>query len=388
MNKDWKTVRLGDVCEILNGYGFKNEKYINKGIRIMRITNVQKGFVEDKTPAFYSDTEKNNLKDYMLFENDLLISLTGNVGRVALLSKKFLPAALNQRVGCLRVKLENILNINFLFTFLNSEKFENDCIFSSRGIAQKNMSREWLKQYILPLPPLETQKQIAAVLDKCTAIIQKHKTMLEKYDTLIKSRFIEMFGDPVQNPMGWTLKKLRDTTEIITGNTPSRKEKDNYGSHIEWIKTDNITNAIYVTTASESLSKKGEKLGRTVESGSILMACIAGSLRSIGRVALTDRKVAFNQQINAIVPKEYNHLFLLVLLQNTQSYVQSRVNMALKGILSKGKLEELEYIVPPLPLQNIFAAFVQQIDKSKLAVQKSLEKTETLYKALMQEYFG
>lgn len=179
-----------------------------------------------------------------------------------------------------------------------------------------------------------------------------------------------MFGDPVSNPMGWTLKRLRDTTDIITGNTPSRKEKDNYGSYIEWIKTDNITNATFVTTAAESLSEKGEKVGRTVEAGSILMACIAGSLRSIGRVALTDRKVAFNQQINAIVPNEYNNLFLYVLLQNTKSYAQSTVNMALKGILSKGKLEELEYIVPPLSLQNSFATFVQQIDKSKFEMEK------------------
>ena len=197
-----------------------------------------------------------------------------------------------------------------------------------------------------------------------------------------------MFGDPVQNPMGWEVKKLKETAEIITGNTPSRKEKDNYGTHIEWIKTDNITNLTYVTTASESLSEIGEKLGRSVEAGAILMACIAGSLRSIGRVALTDRKVAFNQQINAIVPKQYNNLFLYVLFQNTQSYAQSTVNMALKGILSKGKLEELEYIVPPLELQQQFAAFVQQIDKSKFAVQKSLEKAETLYKSLMQKYFG
>ena len=197
-----------------------------------------------------------------------------------------------------------------------------------------------------------------------------------------------MFGEPVTNPKGWKVRKLKETTDIITGNTPSRKDKDNYGTFIEWIKTDNITDKTYITTAAEYLSEKGEKLGRTVEAGSILMACIAGSLRSIGRVALTDRKVAFNQQINAIVPKNYNNLFLYALFQNTQSYAQSTVNMALKGILSKGKLEELEYIVPPIELQNIFAAFVQQIDKSKFAVQKSLEKAETLYKSLMQEYFG
>lgn len=189
-----------------------------------------------------------------------------------------------------------------------------------------------------------------------------------------------MFGEPVTNPKGWKVRKLKETTDIITGNTPSRKDKDNYGTFIEWIKTDNITDKTYITTAAEYLSEKGEKLGRTVEAGSILMACIAGSLRSIGRVALTDRKVAFNQQINAIVPKNYNNLFLYALFQNTQSYAQSTVNMALKGILSKGKLEELEYIVPPIELQNDFAAFVQQIDKSKFEIWRYLKFSDIMNK--------
>ena len=269
------------------------------------------------------------------------------------------------------LKANQEINYKYLYYYFLQAKFPNT------GYARHF---KWLKELQIPLPPLETQENIAAVLDKCTALIAKHKLMLEKYDTLIKSRFIEMFGDPVTNPMGWEVKKLKETAEIITGNTPSRKEKDNYGTHIEWIKTDNITNLTYVTTASESLSEIGEKLGRSVEAGAILMACIAGSLRSIGRVALTDRKVAFNQQINAIVPKQYNNLFLYVLFQNTQSYAQSTVNMALKGILSKGKLEELEYIVPPLELQNDFASFVQQIDKSKFEIWRYLKFSDIMKK--------
>ena len=283
---------------------------------------------------------------------------------------------------------KNVLTTECLYYLLNSNTFLSQKDKYSSGATQKAISNASLEKIIVNIPCFSKQEDIVKQLDKLSNIIKKTRKQLLNFDLLIKSRFIEMFGDPVTNPMGWEVKKLKETAEIITGNTPSRKEKDNYGTHIEWIKTDNITNLTYVTTASESLSEIGEKLGRSVEAGAILMACIAGSLRSIGRVALTDRKVAFNQQINAIVPKQYNNLFLYVLFQNTQSYAQSTVNMALKGILSKGKLEELEYIVPPLELQQQFAAFVQQIDKSKFAVQKSLEKAETLYKSLMQEYFG
>ncbi|MBR1616123.1 MAG: restriction endonuclease subunit S [Treponema sp.] len=91
------------------------------------------------------------------------------------------------------------------------------------------------------------------------------------------TRFIEMFGDPVQNPMGWRKKLLSETAVIITGNTPSRADKNNYGTYLEWIKTDNITSNTFVTTASEYLSEEGAKKARIVDIGSILMACIAGS---------------------------------------------------------------------------------------------------------------
>ena len=118
------------------------------------------------------------------------------------------------------------------------------------------------------------------------------------------------------------------------------------------------------------------------------MACIAGSIASIGRVCVTDRKVAFNQQINAVVPKQYDIFFLYSLIQMSKEYLVEDINMALKGILSKSKLEEKEFIVPPMELQEQFADFVKQVDKSKVAVQAALDKAQLLFDSLMQEYFG
>ena len=135
--KNNKTLQISDLCNILNGYAFKSDKYVSEGIRVIRITNVQKGFVEDTSPAFYPNSEEDKIKDYLLYENDLLVSLTGNVGRVALLEKQYLPAALNQRVACLRIKDQNLIHIKYLFTYLNSEKFENDCVFQQKELPKK-----------------------------------------------------------------------------------------------------------------------------------------------------------------------------------------------------------------------------------------------------------
>jgi type I restriction enzyme S subunit len=198
-----------------------------------------------------------------------------------------------------------------------------------------------------------------------------------------------MFGDPVTNPKGWDKKAFIKTCNIVTGNTPSRANIENYGNYIEWIKTDNIQAVnSNLTPALEYLSKKGFEKCRYVETNSILMTCIAGSLNSIGNVAITDRRVAFNQQINALTPKDYNYLFLYWLLRMMKSEIHDAVNMMLKGILSKGNLSKIEAIVPPLALQNRFADFVKQIDKISFVMQKELEKLELSYKALMQQYFG
>ena len=154
----WKVIKLGDICEVLNGYAFKSKLYVNEGIRVIRITNVQKGYIEDSDPQFYPLSYESELSRYMLTGGDILLSLTGNVGRVGLLPEEMLPAALNQRVACLRMKNENVVSKMFFYSMINTDFFESDCIASSQGIAQKNMSTEWLKEYPVIIPPKPMQK--------------------------------------------------------------------------------------------------------------------------------------------------------------------------------------------------------------------------------------
>ena len=154
---EWDIIKLGDACEILNGFAFKSKLYVDEGIRIIRITNVQKGYIDDSDPQFYPLSYKNELPKYMLFNGDILLSLTGNVGRVGLLPQEMLPAALNQRVACIRMKHGSPVSKMFLYSMMNSDFFEADCIASSQGIAQKNMSTEWLKEYPIIVPPQSMQ---------------------------------------------------------------------------------------------------------------------------------------------------------------------------------------------------------------------------------------
>lgn len=163
--KSWTTKPLKELCDILNGYVFKSELYEPTGIRVIRITNVQKGRVEDLDPQFYPISYEKELEKFILYEGDIVLSLTGNVGRCGLITKDLLPAALNQRVACIRVK-EDLINKMFLYSFMNSSIFENDCIQSSKGIAQKNMSTDWLKEYKMFIPPKKMQDEFVRMVEQ------------------------------------------------------------------------------------------------------------------------------------------------------------------------------------------------------------------------------
>ena len=144
----------------------------------------------------------------------LLYSIFATLGEVSILN---IDATTNQAIAGLKIKNNNQLDINYLFSYLKSIKDEVNRI--GRGVAQNNINLGILKQFAIPLPPLETQQKIAAVLDKVQKIISKSKTTLEKYDTLIKSRFIEMFGNEIVESGKWKVEKLEDVCDLITDGT-------------------------------------------------------------------------------------------------------------------------------------------------------------------------
>jgi len=364
-------VRLGEICEILD----------SKRVPIT---------ASNRTAGIYPYYGANGVQDYVdgyIFDDELvLVAEDGGY-----FGSKDKPIAYRVSGKCWVnnhahvLKPKGIVNVDYLCYSL----MYKDVTSIVNGATRQKLTQADMKEIDIPMCPMDEQLKIVKQIKQIFALISLRKQQHAKLDELVKARFVELFGDPQDNPKGYDKRQLKETCKVITGNTPSRAVNEYYGEHIEWIKTDNIVNGlINPTPAAESLSKKGMAVSRTVEKDSILMACIAGSVSSIGRVCITDRKVAFNQQINAIVPNDYNTLFLYVMLQISKEYLVEGINMALKGILSKSKLEEKEFILPPMELQNQFAAFVEQTDKSKSAIQKSLDKLETLKGALMQKYFG
>ena len=313
-----------------------------------------------ETKEFISDKAVEESGISLIPENTVIMSFKLSIGKVAITAE---PMYSNEAIMSFRDKQVVTLLPDYVYYLLLGQDWEQG---TNKAVMGKTLNKATLSQVKVRIHPLETQHSIVSTLDKLQSIITHRKQQLAKLDELVKARFVEIFGDIKTNPNKYEKLRLGDTCKITTGNTPSRSVEEYYGDYIEWIKTDNIvTGKMNPTLASECLSKEGMKVGRTVDEGIVLMACIAGSIASIGRVCITDRKVAFNQQINAISPKRYNVNFLYVMLQISKEYLVEEINMALKGILSKSKLEDKVFYVPPLDLQNQFADFVEQTNKSK-----------------------
>ena len=365
MKQGWGIKKLGEVCDILNGYAFKSKKYTSEGVRVLRITNVQKGYVVDDDPKFYPKDEMANLQQYILKENDLLMSLTGNVGRVGLLQNEMLPAALNQRVACLRIKNEQ-LNINYLFHFLNSDKFENDAIFSASGIAQKNMSTEWLKKYTIPVPPREEQERIVAELDCLSGVIEKKREQLRELDVLAQSIFYQMFGDPITNEKGWDVKKVIDVVKMQRGFDLPVQDRDNEG-----------TIPIY--------GSNGIIGYHTIHKANF--GIITGRSGTLGEVYSSNEPFwPLNTTLFSVDTHGNNVIFLKYIMAN---FHLERFKAG-AGVPTLNRNEFHNEPIPniPLTLQQEFADKIEAIEKQKELIKQSITQTEELFNSRMDYYFN
>ena len=385
-----RKIKIGDICDILNGFAFKSNKYVEDGIRIIRIANVQKGYIEDNAPVFYP-LYCNEIEKYMLEEGDLLMSLTGNVGRVALLQAEMLPAALNQRVACLRLKSDRLTK-GYLFHILNSDFFEQQCIQTSNGVAQKNMSTEWLKEYQIPLYSRNEQLKITDTLDRLRCIIDSRTNEISMLDDLIKSRFVELFGDPIMNPKGWEVVTIGDiTTEVRYGTSKPAVE----GGKYPYLRMNNLTIDGHLDlTELKYIDIPDDEIEKCVVRKGDILFNRTNSIELVGKTAVFDFpddmviagyiiRVRLNTKMLPEVLSQYMNLEAIKDI--LRSMAKGAVNQA---NINAQELQSIRVYVPDIELQKQFVEMKEQIDKSKVAVQKSLDEAQLLFDSLMQKYFG
>ena len=391
MRKGWEYKKLGEVCTLISDGSHNPPKGIDHSLyRMISSQNVFDDNLQITEDNVRYITESDHLcenKRTKLQKDVVLLTIVGTIGRSCVLKGNEGCLTLQRSVAALHPS-DQIMPRYLMHCLIGNRHTLNQ---EAHGIAQKGIYLKQLSSLSIPLPPKSTQLAIVSELDKINELIRLKKEQLKDFDNLAQSLFYEMFGDPVENEKGWEVKKLGEIGEVKTGNTPSRSNDNFYNEKfIEWIKTDNIRNEqMNPTTAAEYLSRDGAECGRIVSKGSILVACIAGSLSSIGKCCITTKNVAFNQQINAITPYGdfCNSIYLYELIRNSYKYIQQNATTGMKHILSKSIFEKMKFPLPPLSLQRLFAQRIEQIEREKSEVQKSIQDLETLQASRMQYWF-
>lgn len=384
MSKSYKKIKIKDFAEVVTGGTPSTtvKEFWDGGTIPWLPSGACQDCIISTADFFITQLGLDNSSAKIMPKGTIVIALTGaTTGKLGILD---IEASANQSVTGI-LPNSNFIN-KYLYYYLKS--IREKILFDSYGGAQKHISQGYVKELEVLLPTVDVQEKIANILDKAQQLIDKRKEQIEKLDEFIQSVFLDMFGDPVTNSKRWRKEPLDKIATVVTGNTPSRKEESNYGDYIEWIKSDNINIPDHIVTqAEEYLSEKGYKVGRSIPANSILMTCIAGSLSCIGNVAITNREVSFNQQINGIVPINVDLYFLYMQFILSKKYIQSASTNSMKGMVSKGVLSQLEFCDPPIALQKKFGLiFKQYLDKRNL-LKKSLTELENNFNSLMQRAF-
>jgi len=378
-------IKLGDICDISAGQGAPqgDSNYCDNGTPFVKAGNLielLQGKNETDIQKVSEDVaKKHKLKKYTA--GSILFAKSG--------------------MSCMKGYVYQLKNDSYVVSHLaivkpikDSSDYIEYCLRHIKpnslvkDEAYPSISLQDISNLKIPLPSLEEQIKISKQLYICTQIINKHKKQLERYDTLIKSRFIEMFGDPVINEKDWDLKTLPELGEFGRGVSKHRPRNapELLGGKYPLIQTGDVANAnLYITDYESTYSEEGFKQSKMWKAGTLCITIAA----TIAKTAILTFDSCFPDSVVGFTPNEKtNSLFINYWFSFFQKILEEQAPAVAQKNINLQVLSELKIITPPISLQNNFAAFVQQIDKSKFAVQKSLEKTETLYKSLMQRYFA
>lgn len=382
--RPWPRMQLGAVCSVTAGGTPSRSRpdFYGGAIPWVKIGDMLQGRIL-ATEETITEVGLKNSSAKLLPADTVLVSIFATIGRTAVLG---VNAATNQAIAGITPHNTELLLPQYLRRFLDS--VVADLQSKARGVAQVNINSRILKSLEIPLPPIDVQREILSMLDRADALRVKRRQAIVSLEELAKSIFLEMFGDPMTNPQGWTKRSIAELGSVTTGNTPPRSDTYNYGHYIEWIKSDNINpSEIIVSHSSEMLSEQGARLARIANPDSLLVTCIAGSPNSIGNVALTDRRVAFNQQINAFTPQSINPLYAYMHLKVGKRLVQNESTGGMKGLVSKSRFGGIQLMVPPKAIQRSFADTFEQLTQHIDRGRESQTALDELFESLQASAF-
>ena len=391
---------ISDIFFYQEGPGVRKWQFKDSGVKLINVGNINNGKIDlSSTKINISEEEAyGKYSHFLIDEGDLLIACSGIVvenfhNKIAFIKKEHLPLCLNTSTMRFKELPEKKGDLNFLKYFLQTNDFKSQLRKLITGSAQLNFGPSHIRKIEIPLPNLATQHRIAAILDQADAIIQNNRAIVQKYDALTQSLFLDMFGDPVKNEKGWKVKSLGDITNLITdgkhGNCNDEKDSGYYFISAKDVKN----NLINYTDAREIPKIEFEEVDKrtNLQPGDLVMINTGAT---IGRMAIAKdipetRKTTFQKSVAVIKVKNdiISSFYLQYVLElGIKTFANMGSGSAIKNLLLS-EMRRFKIILPNLELQNKFAERVSVIEVQKQQAQLELAKSEELFQSLLQKAF-
>ena len=377
-----KRVRLGDVCQVISGATPKSGNPAFWGGEIPWVTPAE---LDDdshlicKTERCLTEAGFKSASLHMMPVGTVLLSTRAPIGKTAITG---IEMCCNQ--GFKNLVCGDEISNEYLYRFLKSNTTALQA--RGRGATFKELSKREVERFLIPLPSLERQRECTSKLEAIENEIKQAKAQSTSLDELVKARFVEMFGEEDGRH-----QRLKDCcTKVMGGKTPSMKHPEYYGGKIPFIKSGDVkedtVSSGTLWLSDVAIDKASVKL---VPADAILVVTRSALLRRRVCTSICTRNVAINQDIRAFIPRpEFDSWYLLWSIRAHEPELLSHVRSVNTSGMDIKQLYDLSIFVPPLPLQQEFAAFVAQVDQLKADTQLAIDKLQMLYNSLAQEYFS
>lgn len=372
----WEMVKLGDVATYINGYAFKPSQWKDAGLPIIRIQNLN-----DEDASFNCCDETIDEK-YIVNDGDVLISWSASLGVFKWDRGK---ALLNQHI--FKVVLDKIhVDKNYFVYTIN--RLLNDMARQTHGSTMKHITKGKFDNMLFPLPSLETQRKIAETLDTVSELLAMRRQQLAELDNLIKSIFYDMFGDPVINEIGWTVKPMRNLVSKLGDGLHGTPEYQD-GGEFYFINGNNLSQGSIVTSDStKKVSIVEYKKYKTELDSSTMLVSINGTL---GNIAFYNHeKILLGKSVCYFNPLDCINKLYLYYLFNSGYFLQYANGCATGSTIKNVSLKSMREFpipIPPANLQQKFASVALKIETQKANIVESIAVTQYLFDSLMSRYF-
>ncbi len=380
----WEEVISGEIIDVRDGT-HDSPKYVDSGYPLITSKNLNNGQINFEPVSYISEEDYHKInKRSQVHIGDLLYSMIGTVGSMARVKEE--PNYAIKNVALFKFS-DHKLNSDYFYYLMQSKIIERQINKQQKGGTQKFVSLKILRNLKIPLPPLRIQKKIAAILDAADNYRQKTKALIDKYDQLTQSIFLDMFGDPVRNEKGWEVVKFSEMGLCERGKSKHRPRNapELLGGDYPLIQTGDIANADdYILKYNSTYSELGLKQSRIWEKGTLCITIAA----NIAKTGILTFDSCFPDSIVGFTPNENsNSIFIQSWMSFLQKIIEDKAPESAQKNINLAILRDLDIIKPPIELQNKFKQRIEFLSKNKTILKGEIDKSETLFQSLLQKAF-